>query len=197
MLGRAIAVLAMARAAAAAAGTAGPHPNWAVTWDMQKSTIIQPCNYVRKGRVFLYPTSCALTLRPHLNRATRAAWWSRFLSTHSMGLWILTCVRLAYRARLALQPYNIDPRVRRAQWSNAKADWVKPPMQCDLLLLQQCALLKGENPNLRCFVYRALQRPPLGAVAQGTPPMATPAPHPDPLLPRQGIWSRPCPGTPR
>ena len=32
-------------------------------------------------------------------------------------------------------------------------------MQCDLLLLKQCALLKGENPDLRCFVYSACYGP--------------------------------------
>jgi hypothetical protein len=41
-------------------------------------------------------------------------------------------------------------------WSNAKALWVAPPMTDDLMLLQQCALLKDVNPDTRCFVYRNL-----------------------------------------
>ena len=40
-------------------------------------------------------------------------------------------------------------------WSSAKSLWVRPPMQCDLLL-EQCALLKAANPAARCFVYRNL-----------------------------------------
>ena len=41
-------------------------------------------------------------------------------------------------------------------WSNAKQLWVDPPMDCQELLVEQCALLKAANPKLKCFVYRNL-----------------------------------------
>ena len=39
-------------------------------------------------------------------------------------------------------------------WSNAKALWVKPPMSCEELLVEQAARLKAARPGVRVFGYR-------------------------------------------
>eukprot|EP00047_Mylnosiga_fluctuans_P008772 m.260071 g.260071 ORF g.260071 m.260071 type:complete len:421 (-) comp23253_c0_seq1:104-1366(-) len=41
-------------------------------------------------------------------------------------------------------------------WSNGKALWVRPPMDCEELLLKQAALIRAVNPKTKVFVYRNL-----------------------------------------
>lgn len=85
-------------------GEPGRFPLWPSTYDMQKSTIIQPCNE------------------------------SGFLNvTHYSQYGVV----------------SVD-------WSNAKQLWVNPPMSCEELFVEQAALLKAANPDIRVMGYRQL-----------------------------------------
>lgn len=123
-------------AAVAAVAVRAAVPSWPPTWDMQASTIIQPCNnsgflepisfYAQYGIVDIGERARLASVRGRMARSARR-----------------TICHLAHRDR-------------RPDWSNAKSLWVVPPMRDEEMLLEQCARLKAVNPALRCFVYRNL-----------------------------------------
>lgn len=57
-----------------------------------------------------------------------------------------------------LTDYPLDPIYPIPSKSNAKALWVHPPMRDEEMLVEQCALLKAINPEIKCFVYRNLNK---------------------------------------
>eukprot|EP01045_Picozoa_sp_COSAG04_P025644 COSAG04_NODE_3402_length_2848_cov_2.045471_4_plen_153_part_00 len=111
-----------------------PVPTWAPTWDLARSTAIQPCNasgwydpeYAAKWGLVSFgkPAPPPPDSRP-----------------------------LMHRLPLPPPPAHASGPGHAADWSNAKKDWlaVSPP-DCEERLVEQCKKIKTINPHVKCFV---------------------------------------------
>jgi hypothetical protein len=129
----------------------GTLPHWAPTYEMARSTILQPCNTsgwfdpVLAGRYGVIdfgaraPSRLIAPCPPRANLTQPGAPANATLTTHHPTV----------RA-----PHD---RFRPPDWSNAKQLWANAkPMDCEERLITQAAMVKAVNPDTKVFVYRNL-----------------------------------------